>query len=54
MMIWNGCERKRSWPDFKILSRLSSEGYDEIHENLIACLPAEIWTRHLQNTKQEC
>jgi hypothetical protein len=32
MMNWKGCGRKRSWPDFEVLSRTLPGGTDENHE----------------------
>jgi hypothetical protein len=34
MMNWKGCGRKRSWPNFKVLSRHLPGGTEENHENL--------------------
>jgi hypothetical protein len=33
MMNWKGSGRKRSWPNFKVLSRNSPGGIEENHEN---------------------
>jgi hypothetical protein len=33
MMNWNESERKRSWPNFKVLSRHSSGESEENHGN---------------------
>jgi hypothetical protein len=32
MMNWKGFGRKRSWPNFKVQSQLSSGGTEENHE----------------------
>jgi hypothetical protein len=45
-MNWEGCRRKRSWPDLSYYLRQTSV--------LLAGVWAEIWTRDLSNTKQEC
>jgi hypothetical protein len=34
MMNWKGFDRKRSWPNFKGLSRHSPGGTEENHEKL--------------------
>jgi hypothetical protein len=34
VMNWNGFSRKRSWPNFKVLSRHLPGGTDETHRNL--------------------
>jgi hypothetical protein len=34
MMSWKGFVRKRSWPNFKVLSRNFPGGPDENHEKL--------------------
>jgi hypothetical protein len=53
-MSWKGFGRKRSWRNFKVLSRNSPRETEENHEKLrIIGLGAEIWTRDLPNTKQE-
>jgi hypothetical protein len=51
-MNWKVFGRKRSWPNFKVLSRHSSEGYEKNREkDRIVGLKAEIWTRDLPNTE---
>jgi hypothetical protein len=35
MMNWKGCGRKRSWPNFKVLSRQLPRGAEENHGNLV-------------------
>jgi hypothetical protein len=32
-MNWKGCRRKRSWSNFKVLSRNLHGGTEESHEN---------------------
>jgi hypothetical protein len=34
MMNWKGFGRKRSWPDFKVLSQQSPGGTEKNYENL--------------------
>jgi hypothetical protein len=54
-MIWKGFSRKRSWPDFKVLSQNSSGETEENYEKLrIAALRSQITTRDLPNMKQVC
>jgi hypothetical protein len=48
---------KRSWPNFKVLSRHFPGGIEKNHEHFslgLDGLHPEIWTRHLPSTKQEC
>jgi hypothetical protein len=54
-------ERERLWQETavaqsKVLSRHLPAETEENHKNsaMIACLRAEIWTRDLRNTKQDC
>jgi hypothetical protein len=56
MMIWEGCGRKRLWPNFKAPSWHLPVRTERNHENhvRIAGLRAEILTRDLPSTKQEC
>jgi hypothetical protein len=56
MMNCKGCEMKRLWPNFELLTRNLPAGTAQTLENSVrmAGLRAEISTRDLQNTKQEC
>jgi hypothetical protein len=54
-MSLKGCGRKRSWPNFRILSVHLPEGTEEKKEKLrIVVLRAEIRTWNLPNKKQVC
>jgi hypothetical protein len=56
MINWKGFGRKRSWANFKVLSRNSPGVTKENHETpvRIASLLVMILTQQLPNTKQEC
>jgi hypothetical protein len=58
IMNWEGCARKRSWPNFKLLLPPQNLpwGAEDIHEKSVTLsgLPTEIRTRSLPNTKQKC
>jgi hypothetical protein len=56
LMIWEGCGRKWLWLNFKASSRHLPVRAERNHENhvSIAGLRAEILTRDLPSTKQEC
>jgi hypothetical protein len=55
MIIFKGSERKRPWPNYKVLSYHLSGGTERNNETVWISSPrSHIWTRSLPNTEQEC
>jgi hypothetical protein len=50
MIIWKGCGRKLSWPNYKVLPGLLLEGLRKTTKSQVSIAGL----RNLSNTKQEC